>query len=76
MSEDPTTITAEFQDHDIDVVSKDPLIGRLELIADTDEVIEVTLDRDTATALLSALVEFLAQGEGEDAPNITTSTVQ
>lgn len=76
MEDEQTTATAEFTDNDICVVSTDPLVGTLELISDQDEVIEVTIDRERAEDLLSALVQFLAQGEGRDAPQITSSTMQ
>ncbi|SEI14267.1 hypothetical protein SAMN05216228_102745 [Rhizobium tibeticum] len=65
-------IEAEYQGNDIFVVSNDPLIGRLELVADEGGVVEVRLDRATAEDLLSALVQFLDQGEGEDAPKFST----
>ncbi|SCW77616.1 hypothetical protein SAMN02927900_04843 [Rhizobium mongolense subsp. loessense] len=67
-----TTISAEYQGDDIVVMSKDPLIGKLELMTETDEVVEVRIDRDTAEGLLSALVPFLAHGEGDEAPNFST----
>ncbi|WEX75241.1 hypothetical protein PYH37_000626 [Sinorhizobium numidicum] len=76
MEDNRATVTAEFMDNDIDVVSNDPLIGTLELISEQDEVIEVSLDRERAEALLSALLQFLAQGEGDDTPRITASTLQ
>ncbi|MDP9811308.1 hypothetical protein J2W42_004171 [Rhizobium tibeticum] len=65
-------IEAEYQGNDIFVVSNDPLIGRLELVADEGGVVEVRLDRATPEDLLSALVQFLDQGEGEDAPKFST----
>jgi hypothetical protein len=66
-----TVLEAEYQGKDIDLVSTDPLVGRLELMAEDDEVIEVTLDRVMAETLLSALLKFLGQGEGADASRVT-----
>ncbi|THK38655.1 hypothetical protein EHS39_09110 [Ensifer sp. MPMI2T] len=77
MDDERATITAEFLDNDIHVLSTDPLRGTLELVADDDEIIEVEFTRDSAEALLSALVQFLERGEGRDAPrNITSSPLQ
>lgn len=63
-----TVLEAEYQGREIDLISTHPLVGRLELMAEDDEVVEVTLDRATAETLLSALLKFLGQGEGADAP--------
>lgn len=71
MEEEWTPIEAEYQGNDIDVISRDPLVGRLELMAD-DEIIEVRLTRASAEDLLSALVQFLGHGEGRDAPQLST----
>jgi len=61
-------LEAEYQGSDVEVISTDPLVGRLELMAEDDEVVEVMLDRATAAQLNSALMSFLAHGEGDDAP--------
>ncbi|MCK3780081.1 hypothetical protein MZK49_25640 [Ensifer sesbaniae] len=66
-----STLEAEYQGDDIGVISTDPLLGRLQLVAEQEEVVEVMLDRATAERLLSALVQFLAHGEGGDAPNFS-----
>ncbi|MBD9638726.1 hypothetical protein IB277_20730 [Ensifer sp. ENS07] len=62
-----STLEAEYQGNDINVMSTNPLLGRLELVAEQEEIVEVLLDRATAEQLLSALMQFLSQGEGEDA---------
>lgn len=63
------SLEAEYQGNGIEVVSTDPLIGRLELVAEQEEVVEVMLDRATAEQLVSALMVFLSHGEGGDAPS-------
>ncbi|WP_394887504.1 hypothetical protein ACG873_21690 [Mesorhizobium sp. AaZ16] len=69
MNDDPLK-TAEYQDGDITILSRAPLIGTLELTDDDGEPIELQLDRRTAEALMAALTKFLLTGEGEDAPPI------
>ncbi|MBD9635460.1 hypothetical protein IB277_03975 [Ensifer sp. ENS07] len=69
MSNAWASLEAEYQGNGVEVVSTDPLIGRLELMAEQEEVVEVTIDRATAEQLISALMAFLAHGEGDDAPN-------
>jgi hypothetical protein len=63
---------AEYQGNDIAVLSKDPLIGDCELMMDDDDIVNLRLDRESAEDLLSALVQFLAAGEGDDAPQNMT----
>ncbi|MFK3968847.1 hypothetical protein ACI2KT_35435 [Ensifer adhaerens] len=58
--EDNGTTIAEFLDRDIVVLSSNPLIGVLGLISEQEEIIEVSMDRQRAGALLLALVRFLA----------------
>ena len=62
--------TAEYQDGDITILSRAPLIGTLELADNDGEPIELQLDRRNAQALMAALTKFLLTGEGEDAPPI------
>ncbi|PDT55477.1 hypothetical protein ATY30_12485 [Sinorhizobium americanum] len=76
MEDDRNTTTTEYQGNDISVHSTDPLIGTLELMSDEDEIILLELDRESAESLVSALVQFLDRGEGDDAPTIITSTLQ
>ncbi|CDX22149.1 conserved hypothetical protein [Mesorhizobium plurifarium] len=55
---------ADYQDDDILVISRNPLKGKLLLVTEDDEEIEVHLERDSAEALIGALAAFLAEGEG------------
>lgn len=59
------TMNAEFQGSDVSVLSTDPLLGTVELTSSTGGTIEVLLDRYSAEALLSALVQFLAHGNDD-----------
>jgi len=70
--ENGATIRAEFHGNDIAVLSRDPLIGTLDLTSSTGSTIEVLLDRYGAEALLSVIMQFIAQGQGGDAPSITS----
>lgn len=73
---DSSTRTAEYYDADVVVTSNEPLTGTIELIGGDDEPIDLRLDRETAELLISALVEFLANGEGDDSPNMTVHSQQ
>ncbi|RWM28488.1 hypothetical protein [Mesorhizobium sp.] len=53
---------ADWQDDDIMVVSRSPLVGKLLLITEDDEEIELHLEKDSAEALISALGAFLMEG--------------
>ncbi|MDX8480447.1 hypothetical protein RFN28_18540 [Mesorhizobium sp. VK24D] len=44
------------------VISRNPLIGKLLLITEDDEEIELHLEKDSAEALISALGAFLMEG--------------
>ncbi|WP_036260041.1 hypothetical protein [Mesorhizobium sp. WSM3224] len=46
---------ADYQDDDIVVISRSPLKGKLLLITEDDQEIELHLERDSAEALMSAL---------------------
>jgi hypothetical protein len=74
MDDDEPPKTAEYQGRDIDVLSRAPLIGTLELMGDDDEPIDLQLDRASAEALMATLTIFLlkGEGEGEDAPSPAT----
>jgi hypothetical protein len=69
MDDDEPPKTAEYQGRDVDVLSRAPLIGTLELMGDDDEPIDLQLDRASAEALMATLTIFLLKGEGEDAPS-------
>lgn len=73
MGNEWATLEAEYQGNDIEVISTDPLVGRLELMAEQEEVVEVMLDRETAERLLSALMQFLGHGQGGHAPNYSAA---
>ncbi|QND65114.1 hypothetical protein HB777_15255 [Mesorhizobium loti] len=64
----------EYQDDDITVISRNPLRGTLTLVTYDEDGdpsdIDLTLDKDAAEALVSALMQFLMAGEGEDMPNL------
>jgi hypothetical protein len=68
MMDDGPPKTAEYQGRDVDVLSRAPLIGTLEVMGHDDEPIELELDRASAEALMATLTMFLLKGEGEDAP--------
>lgn len=53
----------EYQDGDVTVYSSDPLRGTLELVGDDDDVHTLMLDEEHAAWLISALAQFLAQGD-------------
>ncbi|RWD30856.1 MAG: hypothetical protein EOS22_06330 [Mesorhizobium sp.] len=63
---------ADYQDDDIVVISRNPLVGKLLLVTQDDEEIELYLERDSAEALMSALAALLAEGEGQDNPRRLT----
>lgn len=73
MTDESVMISAEILDSGINVSSADPLIGTLELISSKDGVIEVTMNRRNAENLIGILVEFLALGQGSDAPKNTSN---
>jgi hypothetical protein len=60
----------EYQDGDVLVVSRNPLVGRLELVGEDDETVELVLERFHAEELMGVLAAFLMQGEGDDIPNL------
>jgi hypothetical protein len=60
--------TAKYQDGDVTILSRAPLIGILELTENDDVPINLQLVRRNAEALMAALTKFLLKGEGEDAP--------
>ncbi|BCG73875.1 hypothetical protein MesoLj113a_50330 [Mesorhizobium sp. 113-1-2] len=64
------TKLVEYQDADVSVLSRKPLRGALELVTDDDDTVSLELDRDTAEQLMSALVQFLMEGQGPDRPTL------
>ncbi|MER9495132.1 hypothetical protein NKI86_25290 [Mesorhizobium sp. M0320] len=63
-------LPVEYQDDDVMVSSHNPLRGLLPFVGE-DEEVELSLDRDTAELLMSALPEFLMAAEGGDMPKIS-----
>jgi hypothetical protein len=53
---------ADYQDDDVVIMSRNPLKGKLLLITDDDEEIELQIDKESAEALMSALGAFLVEG--------------
>ncbi|RUW85209.1 hypothetical protein EOA29_05925 [Mesorhizobium sp. M1E.F.Ca.ET.063.01.1.1] len=68
--ENPLPLSAEYQDNDVLVTSRNPLRGLLPLASEEEDV-ELSLDRGTAELLISALLEFIMAGEGGDMPTIS-----
>lgn len=52
----------EYQDGDVEITSRKPLRGRLELMGDDDKPVFLDLDPESAEWLMSALMEFLSRG--------------
>ena len=63
--------TAGYPDSDVMIVSRKPLRGRLILVTEDFDEIDLVLDKNSAEAMISALVEFLIKGEGEDMPKLS-----
>lgn len=57
-----TTIRAQFLGN-FTTLSRDPLLGVFEFSTSTNTAFEVLMDRHGAESLLSALVQFLSQGQ-------------
>ncbi|TGP50405.1 hypothetical protein EN802_04575 [bacterium M00.F.Ca.ET.159.01.1.1] len=53
---------ADYQDDDVVVISRNPLMSKLLLITEDDEEIELHLEKDSAEALMGALGAFLMEG--------------
>ncbi|PND22323.1 hypothetical protein CN934_05225 [Ensifer sp. MMN_5] len=68
--EENRLLDCEFQ-----TISSDPLIGRLNLETDLGQI-DLLINKEDAEFLVAALIEFLAEGTGEDAPNFTVHTQQ
>lgn len=63
-------LSVEYQDDDVVVTSRSPLRGLLPLAGEEEDV-ELSLDKDSAELLMSALLEFIMAGEGGDTPKIS-----
>jgi hypothetical protein len=66
---------AEYQDGDIEIVTREPLVGKIDLMTD-DGIVQLEIDKHGAEWLVAALLEFLAAGEGDDAPEFTVHNIQ
>lgn len=62
-------------DCEVQTISSEPLTGRLNLQTDLG-LIDLLINKEVAQFLVAALIEFLAEGTGEDAPNFTVHTQQ
>jgi len=60
---------------DTTLLSADRLLGLLELETDRGEI-ELVMNRIVAERLLSAVVEFLQAGKGDDAPTFAVERSQ
>ncbi|RWB27536.1 MAG: hypothetical protein EOQ42_31130 [Mesorhizobium sp.] len=60
---------------DTTLLSAEPLIGLLELETDSG-TIELAMNRIVAQRLLSAVVEFLQAGKGDDTPTFAVERSQ
>lgn len=68
--EENRLLDSEFQ-----TISSEPLIERLNLETDLG-TIDLLVNKEAAEFLISVLLEFLAEGAGEDAPKFTVHTEQ
>jgi hypothetical protein len=54
------TIVAKYEGYEIDLLSKSPLLGSLELAGQDDEVINLKISKNDAERLVSELTRFIA----------------
>lgn len=54
------TIVAKYEGYGIDLLSKSPLLGSIELAGQDDEVINLKISRNDAERLMSELARFIA----------------
>lgn len=54
------TIVAKYEGYEIDLLSKSPLLGSLELAGQDDEVINLKISKSDAERLVSELTRFIA----------------
>ncbi|WP_019171022.1 hypothetical protein [Pseudaminobacter salicylatoxidans] len=54
------TIVAEYTGYQIDLVSRSPLLGSIELSGQDDEVINLKISKSDAERLMSELARFIA----------------
>ncbi len=57
------TIVAKYEGYEIDLLSKSPLLGSLELAGQDDEIINLKISRSDAERLVKELTRFIATEE-------------
>ena len=61
------TIVAKYEGYEIDLLSKSPLLGSLELAGQDDEIINLKISKGDAERLVKELARFIAAEEAEAA---------
>lgn len=61
------TIVARYEGYGIDLLSRSPLLGSLELAGEDDEVINLKISRSDAERLVEELTRFMAAEQAEAA---------
>jgi hypothetical protein len=56
----PDTIIAKYEGYGVDLLSKSPLVGSVELSGEDDEVINLKISRDDAQRLVAELSKFIS----------------
>ncbi|TAN01385.1 MAG: hypothetical protein EPN45_12875 [Rhizobiaceae bacterium] len=56
----PDTIVAKYEGFGVDLLSKSPLVGSIELAGEDDEVINLKISKSDAERLVSELSKFIA----------------
>lgn len=54
------TIVAKYEGFEVDLLSKSPLVGSIELAGEDDEVINLKISKSDAERLVSELSKFIA----------------
>jgi hypothetical protein len=57
------TIVAKYEGYEIDLLSKSPLLGSLELAGQDDEIINLKISKGDAERLVKELTRFIAAEE-------------
>lgn len=57
------TIVAKYEGYEIDLLSKAPLLGSLELAGQDDEIINLKISKSDAERLVRELTRFIAAEE-------------
>ncbi|MBN9243913.1 MAG: hypothetical protein J0I98_14070 [Mesorhizobium sp.] len=56
----PDTIVAKYEGYGVDLLSKTPLLGSIELAAEDDTVINLKISKSDAERLMSELNRFIS----------------